>query len=93
MISWLRSAWRWLTERAPQEPQHLRADDLVELIRLSNRFEADAVAARLRSAGLRSVVFYADANGWHPELGLVQGNRVMVRAEDAAEARHITGPS
>jgi hypothetical protein len=67
MINWFRSAWRWLTERRREEPQQ-RADDLVELTRLSNRFEADAVAAQLRSAGLRCVVFYADANGWHPEL-------------------------
>ena len=64
----LRRLWTWLTERteSPESSRRLGADDLVELTRLSNRFEADAVAANLRSAGIRCFVYYADAGGWHP---------------------------
>ena len=93
MMTRLRRLWTWLTERteSPESSRRLGPDDLVELTRLSNRFEADAVAANLRSARIRCFVYYADASGWHPQLGLVQGNRIMVRAEDVARARDITG--
>ena len=86
-----RRLWSWLTERTESPVGRLAPDDLVELTRLSNRFEADVVAGNLRSAGIRCFVHYADASGWHPELGLVQGNRIMVRAGDVARARKITG--
>ncbi len=88
----LRRLWAWLTERSePEGNRRLGPDDLVELTRLSSRFEADAIAANLRSAGIRCFVYYADAAGSHPHLGLVQGNRIMVRAGDVARAREITG--
>lgn len=58
--------------------------DLVELLKTSNEFEAQVIAARLRDAGVEAVIFAADAAGWAPHLALVQGHRVMV-PEDALD--------
>lgn len=54
--------------------------------RLTGRFEAEIVAARLRDGGFEAFVAADDAGGWEPQLALVATVEVKVPADDAAEA-------
>jgi hypothetical protein len=62
---------------------------IVELTRRSSRFEADVIIAKLRSAGIPSTMDAADAGGWYPHLGFVQGYRVLVNEENLDEATRV----
>jgi hypothetical protein len=55
-----------------------------------SRTEAELVAGLLRSNGLAAAVSTDDAGGQEPQLQLqTDGVRVVVSADDAAEARRI----
>ncbi|MDT7575748.1 MAG: putative prokaryotic signal transducing protein [Pseudonocardiales bacterium] len=55
---------------------------------VNSQFEAELIVGLLQSNGLEAVVSADDAGGQEPQLQL-QGVRVLVRAEDGAEARKI----
>ena len=55
---------------------------------VNSQFEAELIVGLLQSNGLEAVVSADDAGGQEPQLQL-QGVRVLVRAEDRAEARKI----
>jgi hypothetical protein len=78
--------WKVLRTQ-PGSRRDTGGDDLVELTRVANRLEADVIAANLRSHGVHCVVLHADAWSQVPEL--VQGHRVMVRAEHVALAESV----
>jgi hypothetical protein len=94
-----------LVETPPIRPsgddaeEDARHGPIVELTRFSSRFEADVVIAKLRSAGIAVTMHAADADGWYPHLGFVEGYHVMVTAQDLEEARqmvtlpHRVGPA
>jgi hypothetical protein len=66
-------------------------DAVVELTVLSSRFEAEVVASRLRAAGIRVAIQHGDAEGWAPHYAMGHGHRLMVRADEADEARALLG--
>ena len=51
--------------------------------------EAQLIAGMLQSYGIRSAVSADDVGGWEPQLRQTRGVRVMVNADDAAEARKL----
>ena len=65
---------------------------VVELIRLPDRFEADVIAAKLRSAGIAVAFGADDADGWYPPLGQTHGYRIFVASEDLDDARALLSP-
>jgi len=64
-------------------------DDVVELTRVPLIAEAVAIKQDLERIGILASVFESDAGGWAPYYGIEQGNRVMVRARDLAEAQQL----
>ena len=71
----------------PGEP---RTDGkIVELVNLPTRFEADAVIAMLRTNGIQAMENYGDADGWMPNMGLLDGFRVSVFDDDLDAARRL----
>jgi hypothetical protein len=64
-------------------------DDIVELTRVPLVAEAVAIKQDLERVGVFASVFESDAGGWAPHCGIGQGNRVMVRARDLAEAQQL----
>lgn len=66
----------------------MRADDLVQVYR-APRPVADVIIGALRAQGITCALSTDDAGGNWPHVGYVQGARVLVRAEDAPEARRI----
>jgi hypothetical protein len=45
----------------------------------------------LRSSGIDAVLSSDDADGWYPQVGFVQGYRVLVLASEEADARELIG--
>jgi hypothetical protein len=64
-------------------------DSVVELTRVGFIAEAVAIKQDLERIGIRAAVFESDAGGWAPHFGIEQGNRVMVRAQDLAQAQQL----
>ena len=62
---------------------------IVELVNLPSRFEADAVIGMLRANGIQAMGNYGDADGWMPNMGLLDGYRVSVLDEDLEAARRL----
>ena len=62
---------------------------IVELVNLPSRFEADAVIAMLRTNGIQAMGNYGDADGWMPNMGLLDGFRVSVFDDDLDAARRL----
>src|SRR5690348_800418 len=74
---WWRSLMDWLYRPVGQAPD---PDALVELTRLPNRIQAEALARELHGRNIKAVLFGADAEGLAPHLAVGEGHRVMVRA-------------
>jgi hypothetical protein len=60
---------------------------IVELVNLPSRFEADLLMARLDEAGIKAMAKYGDADGMAPSIGLLDGYRVCVFDDDLETAR------
>jgi hypothetical protein len=69
-------------KRNQTEEVAAKGSDLIEVLRVGD-VEAELVAARLRGAGIDSVVFRAGDN---QGLSHTEGSRVMVRRRDFDEA-------
>jgi hypothetical protein len=54
-----------------------------------NRLEANAITAMLQANGLDAVLSTDDAGGARPDVGFVQGTRVLVRSSDEDDARRL----
>jgi hypothetical protein len=52
-------------------------------------FEAQLIVGMLESNGIAAAISSDDAGGQEPELQLTQGVRVLVAADDAAQARQL----
>ena len=59
---------------------------LVSIFR-GSRTEANAILAMLQANGIEAVLSSDDAGGARPDVGFVQGTRILVRADDEADAR------
>jgi hypothetical protein len=64
-------------------------DDAVILETYPNRIEAEMAAGLLSSEGIEVLVRADDAGGAYPMLQFVRGVKLMVAAEDEAQAREI----
>ena len=60
---------------------------IVEVANFPSRFEADSALALLEANGIEAMARYGDAGGWAPNLGLLDGYRVMVFDEDLDAAK------
>ena len=58
-----------------------------------NKIEAEMAQGALEAADIESIVSADDAGGMRPDLAGRSGVRLVVRAEDAEEARKILGES
>jgi hypothetical protein len=67
----------------------LNLDDAVVLETFYNRIEAEMAAGLLESEGIEALVMADDAGGTYPMLQFIRGVKLMVAAEDEAEAREI----
>jgi lipoate synthase len=65
------------------------AADLVCLWVGGDRFAAQVVAEACRSFGIRVELLTADDSGVDPVLGIIQGHRLLVTADDAERVRAI----
>lgn len=54
-----------------------------------DRFEAQVVAEACRAAGIRVELVTGDASGVDPVLGIIQGHRLLVAADDADRVRAV----
>lgn len=54
-----------------------------------SREEAAVIVGVLQSRDVDSLLSADDAGGWRPDVGFVQGTRVLVRASDEAFARRV----
>jgi hypothetical protein len=62
--------------------------DLVAIFR-GNRLEANAILAMLQANGIAAVLSSDDAGGARPDVGFVQGTRVLVESTDEDDARRM----
>lgn len=62
--------------------------ELVSVYR-GNRLEANAIVAVLQANGIAAVLSSDDAGGARPDVGFVQGTRVLVGASDEDDARRV----
>ena len=70
--------------------QHVgMAAKLVYLPVGGDRFEAQVIAEARRAAGIRVELLTADNSGVDPVLGIVQGHRLLVTADDVDRVRAI----
>ncbi|MGH3519997.1 MAG: putative signal transducing protein [Haloechinothrix sp.] len=83
------SLWARMKAWLDRPTSETSADDVVELVRLPDRVEAERVLQDLEAAGVRAVLFPADAGGWAPHLGSAQGHRVMVSADELDVAASV----
>lgn len=68
------------------------SDELVVIGRFNTRPEAELARATLSAAGIESLARADDAGGMQPALDWTSGGiEVIVRKEDADEARDILG--
>jgi len=63
--------------------------DLVVVQTFLDRIEADLAASALQAAGIESMVAADDAGGTQPGLWEGEGVALLVRREDAQQARSI----
>ena len=63
--------------------------ELVVVRTFSDRIEADLAHSALEAAGIESMVSGDDAGGVQPGLWTGEGVALLVRAEDATNAREI----
>ena len=68
---------------------HHDHDKIVELIRVSTRFEADVLIAKLHENGINATGSYGDADGIMPHIALIDGHSVMVFDSDLARANAV----
>jgi hypothetical protein len=68
---------------------HHDHEQIVELIRVPTRTEADVIIAKLKANNIDAIGEYGDAGAWMPHLGLVQGSAVKVFENDFARAREL----
>ena len=78
----------WLFAPTGEQPD---PEELVELSRFATRLDAELTVNGLELHGIRAELYAADAGGWAPHLGLVQGNRVMVAYGDLQRAAAVLG--
>lgn len=57
--------------------------------RVTSIVEAQLIAGMLESEGIQAAVSADDVGGFEPQLQLSQGVRVLVSAEDEAQARRL----
>jgi Putative prokaryotic signal transducing protein len=62
---------------------------IVEVANFGSRFEADSAIALLGNNGIEAMAKYGDAEGWVPNLGLLDGYRVMVFDQDLDAAKAL----
>ncbi|MBI4795752.1 MAG: glutamate-5-semialdehyde dehydrogenase [Deltaproteobacteria bacterium] len=67
----------------------MNLDEAVVIEKFSSRMEADIAAGLLESEGIETLVLADDAGGTYPMLQFIRGVRLMVAAEDEAQARQI----
>jgi hypothetical protein len=67
----------------------LKHADPVAVGSFSNELEANLGKSTLESAGIESVLTRDDCGGMEPQLSMVQGIKLLVRAEDAKRAEAI----
>lgn len=60
---------------------------------VSNRFEAEVLAARLRDSGISVLVRGDDVGGWVPELLQMKGVAVLVADHDLEAAKKLLDDS
>jgi type III secretory pathway lipoprotein EscJ len=65
------------------------SDDQFVCIFRGNRLEANSITALLQANGLDAVLSADDAGGTRPDVGFVQGTRVLVRASDLDDAKRL----
>jgi len=58
------------------------AAQLVQVPVGEDRFQAQILAEACRAAGIRVELITGDASGVDPVLGIIQGHRLLVRADD-----------
>jgi hypothetical protein len=83
-----------LDEPLDERPAENPSDDgkpsqLVVVGTSHSEFEARVAESALADAGIEAVVRNDDAGGFYPFLSFTQGVQLLVRAEDAKEAREI----
>lgn len=54
-----------------------------------NRLEANSITAMLRANGIDAILSTDDAGGARPDVGFVQGTRVLVPTSDEDDARKL----
>ncbi|MGQ0803833.1 MAG: putative signal transducing protein [Actinomycetota bacterium] len=67
--------------------------EIVELVNLPTRLEADMVLELLDANGIRAMAKYGDADGWAPHFSLIDGFRVCVFDDDLDAARRLLDPA
>lgn len=72
----------------PATIPHMGSDALVTVRSYVNHFEAEVDKSALDAAGIASMIRSDDCGGLRPHLWL-GGVQLLVREEDAAEARQI----
>jgi hypothetical protein len=64
-------------------------DDAVVLETFSSRIEAEMAQGILESEGIEAIVMADDAGGTYPMFQFIRGVKLMVAAEDEAQAKEI----
>jgi hypothetical protein len=67
-------------------------EQLVVAGQYSNKIEAELAQGALAAAEIESIVEADDAGGLQPNLLVGEGVKVLVRAEDLAEAQKVLNP-
>ena len=70
-------------------PEPRPGGQIVELVNVPSRFEADLLIARLDEAGIQAMAKYGDADGMAPSIGLLDGYRVCVFDDDLEAAQAL----
>ena len=69
---------------------NMQGDDLVVVHTFSNQFEADMALSALQAAEIDAMIQADTAGGMRPHIAWASGGfKVLVREEDALEAREI----
>lgn len=70
----------------------MHADAFVCVYR-GNRLEANAITGMLQAHGIEAILSADDAGGTRPDVGFVQGTRVLVRSSEEDDARRLIDDS
>ena len=68
---------------------HRDDEQIVELVSVPSRFEADVIVASLEARGIKASAVHSDAGSWAPQFSKLAGHRVMVFEGDVATAQAI----